>query len=568
MDSETTDRAATDAARFLDALYPAGLPEGARLLTWTLSSKSSAWWTDLEKAAFGVSARDDIYIGCGLAPEGLGPRERCLASKVVGIPGLWLDVDIRDGEAHKAENLPTTEAEASSVFVVPPTVVVHSGYGLQAWWLFPETWTFADAADRKRAERLLVAWHGATNHRAGKKGWKVDATHDLARVLRIPSTFNAKNGKRVPVVLRKDDGPRYDLDQLEDLSAAFSVAASASPESRNGSNGKHYGGEPTDWGKIEEGVGEGERNSTAAKYIGLIVRGITDITDNRLIRAARFGIEAWNKNNTPPLDDDELKKVFNSILKKEREKRADDDFDDALGAFVPAGTEPKAPPKETGDPETPPTPAGPLDNWRCVTILSEPKTYRLHSPLWPKPLVLNSDQMISPHHICREALEQAGVAVPVRRFGALWNGTKGQKGFFARVVEATEIERAPPEIVRTNYVASILHTYLVNAGPSSGDDASDKKRVALGESPTRLDDGSVAFHFNHLLRSMMDKPNRPSNNELSGVFQKAGIRSVRPRIGGSRVSFCLASPDALKRLEDVAAGGSDHDAVDDAGDGS
>jgi hypothetical protein len=79
-----------------------------------------------------------------------------------------------------------------------PSITVNSGHGLQCWWLFAKPWMFKDEKDRQIASNLSIALHDLTAKTFGQHGWTVDATHDLARVMRLPGTMNHK-GKPEPV---------------------------------------------------------------------------------------------------------------------------------------------------------------------------------------------------------------------------------------------------------------------------------------------------------------------------------------------------------------------------------
>tara|TARA_Y100000310_G_scaffold245762_1_gene250777 strand:+ start:878 stop:2215 length:1338 start_codon:yes stop_codon:yes gene_type:complete len=133
---------------------------------------------------------------------------------IAGIAGLWADVDYA-GENHTKAGLPTTEAEALELIYampVPPTIVVHSGHGLQAWWLFDKPWIFEDDVSREEAQAMIRGWQGHMAQIAKDRGgWVVDATHDLSRLMRLPGTFNNKS-EPVPVKVLSSDGPRHKLD--------------------------------------------------------------------------------------------------------------------------------------------------------------------------------------------------------------------------------------------------------------------------------------------------------------------------------------------------------------------
>jgi hypothetical protein len=189
---------AAAALSFLQALWPD--PPGGYLMLWILRSKQSLWFpaTDLEgmaRAAAEHAPRTDVYFGCGLSPRDCGEFHRCPADEVAALPGLWADIDIK-GPAHKKKGLPPDLDAALSLADAmprPPSLVVHSGHGLQAWWLFKEPWVLGGGGERSRAKALADAWQSRLRRLAAAKGWAdLDAVADLARVLRLPGTLNHK----------------------------------------------------------------------------------------------------------------------------------------------------------------------------------------------------------------------------------------------------------------------------------------------------------------------------------------------------------------------------------------
>ncbi len=137
---------------FLRLLY--GAEADGYLAIWNKSDKKTCWVParDLENAAKQIAdlaQRTDCYFGIGLQPVSLGSKQRGKAETVCAIPGFWFDLDVK-GPAHKQEKLPQDVDEALaflSKLPLPPTAVVHSGNGLQVWWLFKDLWTFENASD-------------------------------------------------------------------------------------------------------------------------------------------------------------------------------------------------------------------------------------------------------------------------------------------------------------------------------------------------------------------------------------------------------------------------------------
>jgi hypothetical protein len=154
----------------------------------------------------------DVYAGVALSPEDFGRNKRCDANKAAGIAGLWADLDVK-GEAHKKGRLPKTLEQAQELarsLGVEPTEEIFSGHGLQAWWLFNEPWIFRDDNERQHAADLVRRFQAMLQAKAEESGWDIDRTHDLARILRLPGTWNHKVGDAVRVRVLGKDGPRYE----------------------------------------------------------------------------------------------------------------------------------------------------------------------------------------------------------------------------------------------------------------------------------------------------------------------------------------------------------------------
>jgi hypothetical protein len=212
--------------QFLDALA-AGKPDESYILVWLVSGdrKHSAWFQETGLAAAYVrehSHQHDVYVGVALSPADHGPHVRLKIEggerPPSGIFGLWADVDIA-GPGHTKKNLPPTAEQAMGVLFPEfrPSIVVHSGGGLQMWWLFREPWMFDDAAEMLRAGTLATRWIRALRARAGARGWDIDPVGDLTRVLRIPGTSNCKvSGNPRPVRLLESNDLRYNQSELEE----------------------------------------------------------------------------------------------------------------------------------------------------------------------------------------------------------------------------------------------------------------------------------------------------------------------------------------------------------------
>jgi hypothetical protein len=162
---------------------------------------------------------------------GVAPRERKLpngkrggAADCLTLPAMWVDIDIAS-PVHAADDLPTNIDEAMQLcdsFPLPPTAIINSGHGLQAWWMLDEPAQIDDDT-----LKLLTDW-GATWAELGRRhGWHVDNVFDAARVMRLPGTYNRK-AEPVPVTIINSDWTRtYGVD---DLAANMIEAPKADPQ--------------------------------------------------------------------------------------------------------------------------------------------------------------------------------------------------------------------------------------------------------------------------------------------------------------------------------------------------
>lgn len=218
---------------FLQALWPE-IPSGQWVNFWGLPSKRSEWTqaftadtvTMLEQWA----SKEDVYIACATRRANFGPTFRGERDDCLAIPGLWLDVDY--GTGHKKPNLPPTEETALELIQsmgIPPTITLHSGRGIHAWWLFKEPLLMETPEQRADGERLSRGWVGTLRERAKAKGWDADPVHDLTRVMRMPGLWNRKSVP-IPTKLKTLTEVRYDPSELMDFFLVGTELAQPTPK--------------------------------------------------------------------------------------------------------------------------------------------------------------------------------------------------------------------------------------------------------------------------------------------------------------------------------------------------
>ena len=219
-----------DTIEFFQALYPEET-EGHTYL-WTMPDKrtqvfSCAAHADTAQAAQKASdAGKDVYFSVGVSERLFRAHERAKSADIVAIPALWVDIDIA-GDAHAAKALPPDYISARALLpeMLDPSIVVHSGHGIHAYYLFRELLDTRTDEERSAAEELLRRLQGAVRARAAEHGWHVDSVPDLCRVLRVLGTLNRKGGGAVScVVAEYSEGLRYNAEDFDILPPVEAVS--------------------------------------------------------------------------------------------------------------------------------------------------------------------------------------------------------------------------------------------------------------------------------------------------------------------------------------------------------
>ena len=201
-------------------------PEGL-LVVWTRQDKASRAFPLAQEGALDAAvaycaeraARMDVYAAVGLQREEPEHGSRGKEAGVISVPGVWADIDI-GGAAHKAKDLPCSEEEALSLVDavgLPPSVIVRSGFGLQVYWLFREPFVIETEAERQELKALSRRFQQMLRLQARGRGWSIDPTADLCRVLRVPGTFNRKIPDDVRPVTAEYFDRAYCLDDIGEI---------------------------------------------------------------------------------------------------------------------------------------------------------------------------------------------------------------------------------------------------------------------------------------------------------------------------------------------------------------
>jgi len=182
----------------------------------------SLWFRVADLAAFLATllrkARiTDTYVGMGLRHSACQPTGRGTSNDVYAIGSLWIECDHNAG-VHSARNLPTPFQLTAFLRTLPfvPSLQIDSTGGIHVHLLLKEPWIFETAEERARAQTLLRRLQRTVQLAAEARGWKIDTTADLARVLRLPGTLNHKSGTPLPVTILAEHPRRYNPSDLEE----------------------------------------------------------------------------------------------------------------------------------------------------------------------------------------------------------------------------------------------------------------------------------------------------------------------------------------------------------------
>ena len=208
---------------FLTMLW--GEPPPGPVYLFLLPQKRAVWFTHYENLNRLCSAHSDmnIYTGGGMGPRDNRqtlPNRRLTQDEVTGITGLWADLDVAH-EVHTKKNLPPTIQAALEILEqaqFEPSLLVDSGHGIQAWWLFDQPWNFESHQENLEARRLTQWWGSYISSLYAAAGWNIDSVHNLDRIMRIPGTFNNKvksDAKAVAVI--SNTGLRHSRDAFQEL---------------------------------------------------------------------------------------------------------------------------------------------------------------------------------------------------------------------------------------------------------------------------------------------------------------------------------------------------------------
>ncbi len=248
----------------------------------------------------------------GVNPRFRRPRKHGKNTDVSHYIAAWVDVDFHDNEIGIRKQFFDIIADLNSRGLYP-SIIIESGRGLHAYWLFDKPYTVAEA-------RPVCA--GIQDY------FKIsDAVHDQRRILRMPGFINLKDPKD-PKMCQIYDATwtRFTIGQFKDFAIKDLKKSAEDLELEEEEREKAKIVVSTRDPRIEaikNGVPEsggpyGGRHNSAVAMSGHYCSRL------KTKRLALYAMQAWNEQNKPPLSVEEIEKIVDDIWAREEIKRAEE----------------------------------------------------------------------------------------------------------------------------------------------------------------------------------------------------------------------------------------------------
>lgn len=167
--------------------------------------------------------RGDAYVRMTTTNSPGGTRGR--AEDAAALCAAWSDIDGAWGEHKNKDGLarhPDEVRDWAANCDLPPNILVNSGGGFYGFWLV-DPW----ALTKETVPQAAQFMQDFQAHLRRVAPFAIDATHDLARVLRVPGTINFKAEPR-PVVWEATNQTLYTVELLWDAARSSAPASTRS----------------------------------------------------------------------------------------------------------------------------------------------------------------------------------------------------------------------------------------------------------------------------------------------------------------------------------------------------
>ncbi|WP_430439939.1 hypothetical protein [Shinella sp.] len=206
---------------FIFALW--GARFSGALKIWRKTTKATLSYTtdDIEKLLEDVSRKqhtEDLYIGLSTQPHDLDPSARGSNETAVALPGIVADIDFASSKASNKKYPRDAETALALINSFPekPFFIQHTGNGFHVIYAFDQVFVIGNREDRRKAQAILRQFGRRLMDHFREAGYEIDNVFDVARIFRVPMSFNHKSGspKLVDVVAFNPEN-RLDLEALK-----------------------------------------------------------------------------------------------------------------------------------------------------------------------------------------------------------------------------------------------------------------------------------------------------------------------------------------------------------------
>jgi hypothetical protein len=175
----------------------------------------------LDRAAT-LSEKSQVYFGINRRSHSLAIGERGGNGDVGNISIIGMDIDVSDPK-EPDEELPQSQEEALTLletFTLKPSFTISSGVGVHAYWALNEEIEITNDQERKDAQELVRSFYRGFAEFAHP--FKFDSTHDLARILRFPGSWNFKDPENPKQVFFLSENPErtYSIAEIKGVGIA------------------------------------------------------------------------------------------------------------------------------------------------------------------------------------------------------------------------------------------------------------------------------------------------------------------------------------------------------------
>ena len=161
---------------------------------------ASPWYTAVMDPAdapdYVAKLADTADVFFGVCPTEGPSREgvdRGDEGDVTRLSSLWADLDFKPTGCRNEQTVDAIIGDLTAALGTRPSAIIHSGNGKHPYWPVADGWV--KGGDIGPARMLIKQWERLVVKTAKSHGAQVDPVFDLARMMRVPGTFN---NKRVP----------------------------------------------------------------------------------------------------------------------------------------------------------------------------------------------------------------------------------------------------------------------------------------------------------------------------------------------------------------------------------